>query len=205
MAGSVGPFTGGTRSLLALIEEHAEAVEYVLITHGLRLRDVGTRRFNWRDLLVIVKQSPASSALYRAVHGQEESEWTLTNHLLAGMGDSLAWLVWAKTEDAAKKRNKPKPIPRPGVRDESKKQIGGGTLPADEMMRWLGWEAPDDISELEELPPFEDKSPRTKLDANKVRAIRSSGDPRTELAAEYAVSVSTIADVIHGRTWKHVT
>lgn len=148
MAGSIGHYLGGSRSLLALIWEHGEAVEYVLITHGLRLRDVGSTRFTWRDLLVIVKQSPASSALYRAVHGQEESEWTLQNHLLAGIGDSLAWLVWAKTEDAARKRNRPRPIPRPGIQDDSKKQIGSGTLPADEMVRWLGWEAPDDISEL---------------------------------------------------------
>jgi hypothetical protein len=72
------------------------------------------------------------------VHGVEQSEWSLTNHLLAGLADSAAWLVWSKTEDATKKRNRPKPIPRPGVEDDSKKQIGSGSLPIDEMKMWLG-------------------------------------------------------------------
>ena len=138
MAGRVGPVVGGTLSLRALIEEHSEAVEYELITHGLRLRWLGSDGFNWRDLLVIVRHSPSSSALFRSIHGQEESEWTLGNHLLAGIADSAAWLVWSKTEDASKKRNRPKPIPRPGVTDESKKKIGSSTLPIDAMREWLG-------------------------------------------------------------------
>ena len=138
MAGRVGNHTGGTRSLLALIEEHSEAVEYELITHGLRLRWLGSEGFNWRDLLVLVKHSPESSALFRSVHGAEQSEWTLTNHLLAAVADSAAWLVWSKTEDASRKRNRPKPIQRPGITDDSKKQIGSGTLEIEAMKNWLG-------------------------------------------------------------------
>ena len=141
MARGIGAHVGGTWSLLALIEEHSEALEYELITHGLRLRWLGSKRLNWRDLLVIVRHSPESSALFRSVHGVEESEWSLTNHLLAGLADSAAWLVWSKTEDASKKRNRPKPIPRPGVTDDSKKKIGSSVLPANEMMDWLGWDS----------------------------------------------------------------
>lgn len=138
MAGRVGPVAGGTLSLHALLREHGEAIEYELINHGLRLRWLGSKRFNWRDLLVIVRNSPAGSALFKSLHGVEESEWSLANHLLAGMGDSLAWLVWSKTEDAAKKKNRPKPIPRPGVEDNSKKRIGSSALPMDAMIDWLG-------------------------------------------------------------------
>lgn len=141
MAGRVGPVVGGTLSLHALIEEHSEALEYELIVHGLRLRWLGSEGFNWRDLLVVVRHSPEQSALFRAVHGVEESEWSLTNHLLAGLADSAAWLVWSKTEDASKKRNRPKPIPRPGVEDDSKKKIGRSVLPASEMLDWLGWDS----------------------------------------------------------------
>jgi hypothetical protein len=76
--------------------------------------------------------------VYAAVHGAEEAEWTLGNHLLAGLADTQAWLAWTKTKDGAKGRNAPKPIARPGVVDESKKRIGSGSLPADQMLNWLG-------------------------------------------------------------------
>lgn len=104
----------------------------------MRLRDAGTPEFTWRDLLDVVQHLPDSSAVYRAVHGDEEAEWGLLEHLVAGAADSLAWLVWAKTEDAAKKRNRPKPIPRPGFEDESVKKIGKSALPVGEMVEWLG-------------------------------------------------------------------
>lgn len=104
----------------------------------MRLRDVGCPEFTWGDLLDVVQHLPKTSAVYRAVHGDEDAEWGLLEHLAASTADSLAWLVWSKTEDATKKRNRPKPIPRPGVVDESKKQIGAGSLPIDEMKAWLG-------------------------------------------------------------------
>lgn len=96
---------------------------------------------SWRDLLVIVKNLPQSSALHKSVHGVEESAWTISDYLLAQIADTAAWLAWTKTKDAEKNRNQPKPIPRPGVEDESKKKIGGSTLPIGEMMDWLGWDS----------------------------------------------------------------
>lgn len=92
----------------------------------------------WRDLWVIVRNLPQSSALHRSVNGVEESTWTLTDYLLADIHDTVAWLAWTKTKDAEKGRNRPKPRPRPGVVDEAKKQIGSGSLPIDEMKAWLG-------------------------------------------------------------------
>lgn len=58
--------------------------------------------------------------------------------LLAEIADSMNFLAWTKTKDAGKKnpRNRPKPIPRPGVhgygRDEETV-----SLPLDEVKRRL--------------------------------------------------------------------
>lgn len=93
----------------------------------------------WRDLWVIVRNLPQSSALHKSIHGLEESLWTISDYLLAQIADTQAWLAWTKTKDGEKGRNQPRPIPRPGVEDESKKRIGSGTLPASEMIEWLGW------------------------------------------------------------------
>ena len=91
---------------------------------------------NWRDLYVIVRNSD-NGAVFKAIHG-ERAEWGLQDHLLARIGDTLDLLWWAKTEDATKNRNRPKPLPRPGITDDSKKQIGSGSLPVDAMREWLG-------------------------------------------------------------------
>lgn len=47
------------------------------------------------------------------------------------MVDALNLLVWSKTEDAAKGRGVPKPVPRPHV-GEQKKHSGGGVQVADD-------------------------------------------------------------------------
>lgn len=113
-------------------------MEFDLITLGVRLRWLESNMLSWRDLWVIVRNLPRSSALHRSVNGEEESMWTLTDYLLADIADTQAWLAWTKTKDAEKGRNRPKPRPRPGLVDESKKQIGSGSLEIEDMKRWLG-------------------------------------------------------------------
>lgn len=89
----------------------------------------------------MVRNLPRTSAVFRAVHGEEAAEWGLVPHLLAEVVDNTAWLVWSKTKDAARAGARPpKPYPRPGLVDDSVKRIGGSTLPADEMLAWLGGE-----------------------------------------------------------------
>lgn len=130
---------GGIFGLCELIEQHAGAVEYDLIRHGLRLRNLGTRELSWRDLLVIVKnQPPDQSALAVAVNPDDAAWQSLEPHLLAEMVDMLHLLVWAKTKDASKGRGRPKPIERPGTRPD---RFGKKPLPLDEMRVWLGWSA----------------------------------------------------------------
>ncbi|TQM29861.1 DUF5361 domain-containing protein [Nocardia bhagyanarayanae] len=114
MANPFGGRPGGILSLDALLEEHTEAIEYDLITIGLRLRMLGTDDLSWRDLKALIKQAPADSALARSVYG-EDHQWQLGQHLLADMADSLRWLVWSKTKAAQDGRDRPEPIPRPGV------------------------------------------------------------------------------------------
>lgn len=129
-------------ALADLIGEHGEAIEFDLLGLGYRLRwlDNPTQDFNWRDLWVLVRHLGPQSALHVAVHGREESEWTLANHLLALIVDNTALNVWMKTEGAQKKpaKGRPKPVPRPGVEDDSKRTIAGEVLPAEEMLDWLG-------------------------------------------------------------------
>jgi hypothetical protein len=138
VGGAVGKLIG----LAALIDEHDEAIEFDLLRLGYRLRwlDSPTQDFTWRDLWVLVRNLGPDSATHVAVNGREESEWTLANHLLAMIAENTSLAIWMKTTDAQKKppRNRPKPIFRPGVEDDSKQKIGKDTLPAADMISWLG-------------------------------------------------------------------
>ena len=138
----VGGAAGKLVGLAALIDEHDEAIEFDLLRLGYRLRwlDSPTEDFTWRDLWVLVRNLGPDSATHVAVNGREESEWTLANHLLAMIAENTSLAIWMKTADAQKKppRNRPKPIFRPGVEDDSKQKIGKDTLPAADMISWLG-------------------------------------------------------------------
>lgn len=99
---------------------------------------MGTERLSWRDLLVVVNQSPRWSALSRAVD-PEGSLWGLSEHLLAAVFDSLERGNWQRAGNNHAPR--PKPLPRPGVGGEGKKY--GTALPMDEVAKRLGWEVSD--------------------------------------------------------------
>ena len=143
MEQGVGCSAGKLTALAGLVDEHSEAIEFDLLKHGYRLRwldDPTGRDFNWRDLWVLVRHFGPETATHVAVNGQEESEWTLANHLLAMIAENTSLAIWMKTADAQKKppKNRPKPIYRPGVEDDSKQKIGKDTLPAADMISWLG-------------------------------------------------------------------
>ena len=57
--------------------------------------------------------------------------------LAASIADSLAWLVWSKTKDAQNNRNRPKPIPRPGVDDGKGRMKDAKSMPIDELKEFL--------------------------------------------------------------------
>ena len=134
MAGGVEHQPGGILGLLRLLTEHEEAVEYDLITLGLRLDDLGTQRLSWRDLWVIVRQSPRGSALARSIHGQRAA-WAQETYLLADIFDVLAAANWQR---GGGKGPKPKPFPRPKRDDDATvKRFGSAPLPVDEFDAWL--------------------------------------------------------------------
>ncbi|MFD4443425.1 DUF5361 domain-containing protein [Nocardia sp. NPDC058519] len=136
MASSFGSRPGGILSLDALLEEQCEALEFDLISLGLRLRSLGSEGFSWRDLKVVVKHLPADSALIRSMH-PDTHRWQLDQHLMADMADSLRWLVWARSEDARHGRNRPTPIQRPGVKSDRERI--GTAIGIDQMNRFLDW------------------------------------------------------------------
>lgn len=138
MAEGCGREPGGIFGVLTLCDEHGEALESDLIDRGLRLRDVGTQGFTWNDLIVIIRQIPEKSALMRSKH-PDIYNWGQAEHLLADIFDVASLLLWAKTKDGQKNRNRPDPYPRPGV--EKPERIGdkANAISVDEMNAWLGW------------------------------------------------------------------
>lgn len=137
--------------LLDFIEEHREAVAFDLIQLGLRLRDFPSPGLTYGDMAIIVRQSPQGSSIARSVD-PEASQWGLTDQLLALVGDYLAWIAWSKTADGEKNRNRPKPIPRPGVEtDADTRKFGSDPVPIDELEDFLGW-AKDRLQEKKNEP-----------------------------------------------------
>lgn len=127
-------------SLLVTVDEYREPLEFDLIGLGLRLRDVGSTGFSWRDLFVVVRQLPRDSSLGRAFD-PENHHWGTAEQLLALIADEIRLGNWHRfgTQSQARKRNMPQPIERPGVESKDKTRYGKGALPVDEMAEWLGW------------------------------------------------------------------
>ncbi|WIC40211.1 tail assembly chaperone [Gordonia phage Holliday] len=120
----------GILGLLDYCDEHREAISADLIRLGLRFRNAGTPDFEWCDLraIILTLASDRSSALFRELY-PEYVEWDLGAHLAADAVDLLHLLVWMKTKDGSKGRNRPKPYPRPGVEDaDSSKKVRKGDV-----------------------------------------------------------------------------
>ena len=124
---------GGILSLRSLIDEHGEAFEFDLIRLGVRLRDAPSPELNWRDLWVIANRSGRDTELYRELHPEDDTTWSVTDYLLALVADNTAFRLY---QAAGGKGKKPKPVPRPG--NEDRKVVKYDTLPVDEMRDWLG-------------------------------------------------------------------
>ncbi|WP_216395533.1 DUF5361 domain-containing protein [Arcanobacterium phocae] len=60
--------------------------------------------------------------------GDKYTDWQDTEYLLAVVIDQLNWLIWSKTADGQKGRNRPEPIPRPGVKPDQRTQVRGQVM-----------------------------------------------------------------------------
>lgn len=112
-----------------------------MIDRGLRLRQLGTDELTWDDFGAIVSTlTTRDSALYRAMF-PDSWQWGLREHLLAAQLDALHLIFWSKTKSASKGKDRPKPIPRPGIKPERDETFGEPTVVSvEEMSRRMGWE-----------------------------------------------------------------
>lgn len=112
MAGVLRDHGGGIRGLLRFLREHGEAIEYELLTLGLHIDYLGTRKLTWRDLKVVVLGSPPGGALHRSID-PKGALWQPDTYLLAGVVDFLAVQIWQQSKKGTRK---PEPVWRPNVK-----------------------------------------------------------------------------------------
>lgn len=98
---------------------------------GLRLRHVGTEVLTWGDLRDFIIHGKTDTALALATHG-ETVLWNITDHLLAVIADALHGANWQR---GGGKGMQPKPIPRPGVEDNTT-GFGKDPIPISEFDQW---------------------------------------------------------------------
>lgn len=107
-----------------------DAIEADLVAVGWTWDDVPSR-LPWRSVLAFVEHLPANSALGRK-RDPETAMWldgTAVANLLAEVGHRLDILVWQQTKHGQKGWQKPKPWPRPWVKDNGTQTIGRGAVP----------------------------------------------------------------------------
>lgn len=131
------PDNGGILSLAEFANEHAEALNYDLLTRTCyQLDDVGGA-LSWGALMSFIKNLRTDSALARDLGKSTGWEDVIkTNEILADIFDLLQVININICRLGGGKYQKIKPYPRPG-RDENKKRIGSGAMPANKLREWL--------------------------------------------------------------------
>lgn len=161
----MGRYKWGFGEILSLVEacedlEFRSALEYDLLALGFRLRwvDQPEQDFSWKDVLVIVSQSPRLSALMRKVD-PDLYHWGLQEHLTAALVDAVRGISW---QLGGGKGKRPDPIPQgsggrlaqsteyscddtpnagidPLTSVEVSGTITGVAVSIDELNKFLGW------------------------------------------------------------------
>lgn len=123
--------------LVALRRKHGGALRADFQRfYGLNLDGLG-RSFAVLHAADLAAHLPPDSAVGRAMN--PDHAWGVAEHLQALTVDALRLLVWMQSTDGSKNRNRPKPIPRPGVK-QGKQRVGKKdllVLPVDEVKRRL--------------------------------------------------------------------
>lgn len=141
MEGQRDGHAGGISSLCRLIDEHAGAIDYDLMTRTrFLLRDVPDI-LDWETLAHFVSHLDAGSAL-RGELKPDEAGWEgglRSPMLLAELVDTVNMLRWELACMHARKGSprpkRPKRIPRPGVKDPDRK-IGRQPIPRSQFRAW---------------------------------------------------------------------
>lgn len=137
MAAGLGGDRGGIGGLLDLLTENGGAVRADLLRYyGLRF-DPRDPDLPWDELRDLVSHLPRESATVRAQVG-EQARWGETEHLLAVVIDVLQAQAWQFASAHSKKKPKrPKPYPRPGVADPSRRKFGTKRMSLAEAREWM--------------------------------------------------------------------
>lgn len=93
----------------------------------MRLRDLSYEgTFTYADLWCLLQTLPPGHRLHNIYNHPDQEphdKWDLTNMLLASSVDALNTLIWQKTKNGQKGKKPPRPIPRPGVKDDQDREI----------------------------------------------------------------------------------
>ena len=109
--------------------EHPDALRADFQQHyHLNLDGMG-RDYTTLHAADLLAQLPEGARVWRAY--DERAAWTAERTLLAAIVNDLNWLVWSKTKDGQRNRNRPKPVgPFDG---EKKRSITGVAMTVDEL------------------------------------------------------------------------
>ena len=121
------------------MSEHAEAIDYDLITRtNYQLKDIGGA-LSWSSLDSFLKHLPGDSALARELGKATGWETQIkTNAILADIYDLLQVLNvnLVAIGSHGKQRRKITPYPRPG-REKKERALGRDGLPKNELLAWI--------------------------------------------------------------------
>lgn len=110
-------------TVLWLIDNHRDELEYELIKTGVRLRWLGCQLLSWNDIYLIATNCEPGTPLARTL--DKRMAWKPIDFWMQSIEYSLRWLVWAKTKDGNKGRRTPKPVQQPGteIRDANRRDV----------------------------------------------------------------------------------
>lgn len=117
-----------------IIERHPDAARVECLRFGKSVDDVGTPAFSWMDAAAIFAAASPGTPLYDQMF-PKSAGWDSTNMLLAAVLDALNIIVWQGGK--RKKSDFPRPIPRPGVENNTERKFGGTPIEMDEMAAFL--------------------------------------------------------------------
>jgi hypothetical protein len=113
------------------------------------LRDLGTERLTWDELLAFVQYAPEDSAIVRAQGVEPDPDAWITPEIqmLREIHHAITVLAWQRTDAAAATppRDYPERIPLTEAEREAAEQKAAPTyesLPVEEMADFLGWPRP---------------------------------------------------------------
>lgn len=120
-----------------MIDDHAGAVNYDLLTRtGYTLDDVGGR-LSWSALSSFIRNLGTDSALARELGKATGWETTLqTNVILADLYD-LLYAIHRDICALGGVKTREMKYPRPGVEDKTVRKFGKGALPVQDLHNWI--------------------------------------------------------------------